>query len=290
MAPAQAWRPVRLGPALLAFCLLGLSPPVAAQDGTGHSPGPAPRVGDGSIAALLPPAPTGGAAHRWIEVPGPDRATLRAVAIWPEGTAAVPVVLVLHGTEGFLEQDVRLAEAFAQAGFLGVAGCWFAADECPRAPLFRGATLEAARTVRALMAAAGALPRARADHLGLFGHSRGALLALLVASTGRDVQAVVASSAQHVAQLRGPRQVPMDDLPRDRVPTLAAPVLILHAVGDSITDVGHARDYERALREAGKAVEAHYYEAALHDLPFAAATRDDVLARAVRFFRRYLAS
>src|SRR5262249_47088912 len=192
-----------------------------------------------------------------------------------------------HG--GIQRGLVHVAEAYAGAGFLAVAGCWFAGNDCPHGPRFQGVTLETTRHVRALIAAAAALPRARADHLGIFGHSRGAMLALLTASSGTDVRAVVASSGQFVPGYTGTRRrTPIDVAPITMVATLQAPVLILHATGDEQAHVHWALEYEQALREHGHPVEAHYYAEATHWLPFAAATRDDALRRAVEFFRKHL--
>ncbi len=72
------------------------------------------------------------------------------------------------------------------------------------------------------------------------------------------------------------------------ISTLRTPVLILRATGDEQAHVHWAREYERALSEHGHPVEAHYYGEATHGLPFAATTRDDVLRRAVEFFRKHL--
>jgi len=225
----------------------------------------------------------------WIEVTEPSGEALRAAVAWPDGSAPAPVVLVLHGTEGFHEPHVHLAEAFARAGFVGVAGCWFAGDECPRGPVFRGVTPEAIGHARALISAARGVARARADRVGLFGHSRGGMLALLAASSGAEVQAVAVSATQlapGATATRRPRSI--DVAPLSVASRLHAPVLLLHATDDPVTDVREVLAYERALLGLGKLVEAYYYDAALHELAFAPATRDDVRRRTVDFFRRHL--
>jgi dienelactone hydrolase len=227
---------------------------------------------------------------RWIEVPEPGGDRLRAAVAWPEGVGPAPILIVLHGTEGFRDEDALLAESFARGGFLTVAGCWFGGDECPRGPAFRGVTPDATRHIRTLIGAAAGLARARADRVALFGHSRGGMLALLAASTGLEVQAVVVSSAQFVTGYtahRSPR--PVDVTPLSLLPGLRAPVLMLHAVGDPTSDVRDALAYEHAAHDAGKPLEAYYYDVGVHRLAFEPAVRDDVIRRVVRFLRRHLA-
>ncbi len=241
-----------------------------------------------SLASVHAASPGG---TRWIAIDEGRGIHLRAAVAWPEGRAPVPVVIVLHGTEGFNEDHVHLAEAFASHGFIGMAGCWFAGSECPDGPRFQGVTGDAVHHVDALIAAGRDLLRARPDRIGLFGHSRGGALALWTASSGRAVRAVVVSAAQYSAgQTAGRHPIPIDASPLTVASTLGAPVLILHAVGDEVSPVRDALSYERALRDLGKPVEAHYYDTAGHGLPFGPVTRDDVLRRSSEFLRRHLES
>lgn len=133
------------------------------------------------------------------------------------------------------------------------------------------------------MAAGRELPGVRSDRVGLFGHSRGATAALLVASTGGNVQAVVASSPSGPGATGGPDTVPLTLAER-----LGAPVLLLHGTADETVPVQLTRRYEQALRALGKPVEAVYYEGAGHELPFNATTAPDVVRRAVAFFDQHL--
>ena len=239
--------------------------------------------------AAPPPLAGPAAAIRWVDVPEPGGVRLRMAVAWPEGIGRAPVVLVVHGTEGFSEDDVRLAEAYAAAGFVGVAACWFAGNDCPQGPPFVGVTPDTVRHVKAILTAALGLPRAR-EEVGVLGHSRGATLALLAASTGVDLRAVVVTSPQIAPGYRGNRRrTPIDVAPIDLAAGLHAPVLILQATHDPVTDVHDAREYERVLHGLGKPVDAHYYESDAHGLPFGADTRADVLQRSIAFFRRHLA-
>jgi dipeptidyl aminopeptidase/acylaminoacyl peptidase len=52
--------------------------------------------------------------------------------------------------------------------------------------------------------------------------------------------------------------------PSNRVDDLTGPILMLAGVKDQITAVQQARDFEKAAQDAGKDVEAHYFENAGH--------------------------
>jgi dipeptidyl aminopeptidase/acylaminoacyl peptidase len=138
------------------------------------------------------------------------------------------------------------------------------------------------RIIDALVSATRALPGVRADRIGLVGHSRGAGATLYYVQQFADVKAAALDSSgyadEHVAA------------------SVKAPILILHGVADgpanagsTFTAVQRARDFEAALRSAGKAVDAHYYERGEHNSFFTDATQhDDEVQRMVAFFRRYL--
>jgi dipeptidyl aminopeptidase/acylaminoacyl peptidase len=114
--------------------------------------------------------------------------------------------------------------------------------------------------VDALMQAVRTLPDARPDRMGLFGHSRGGGAALNYIIRVGGVQAAVLNSARFPRQLTALSS------------ELNTPLLMLHGTADSLADGGTeftniqmARDFERAARAAGKAVEAVYYEGGRHN-------------------------
>ena len=85
-------------------------------------------------------------------------------------------------------------------------------------------------------------------------------------------------------------------LPIDMVPKLKAPVLILQGTDDSpddgggaTTDIEMAHNFGMVLQEAGKEVEAVYYEGGRHNSIFTSATqRDDEIQKMRAFFLRHL--
>lgn len=230
----------------------------------------------------------------WIEIDAPNQRKLVAAVFTPSGTGPFPVVVLHHSSGGFSLRSTRLGEEFARAGFLTVAGCWFAGAspynpplpplvDCPAGPPFYGATLFALPYVDAITQAARSLPGAKRDKVGLIGQSRGATMAVLQASNGGNVQAVVADSANYT-----PRR-PIDAAAIDSVRTLAAPLLILHGTKDETVSIHEPREYEAALVRLGKPFEARYYENSEHVL-----TRRnnsyyaDALERSVAFFAKHL--
>jgi len=232
----------------------------------------------------------------WMQVSSPDVGVLVAAVARPSGSGPFPSVLVLHGSHGFAQEYVRLARDIADGGLIGIAACWFQGGggagsrfitpiSCPQAPPVPPPfSPEAMRTIDALVHAARTLPGVRADRIGLFGHSRGggAALAYLL---GRDsIQAVVLNSSGYSRNAS------------ELAAQAKAPILMLHGTADSpedggapATNVQMARDFEAKLREAGKPVEAVYYEGGRHNDIFKNETqRSDEIQRMTRFFRRYL--
>jgi len=234
---------------------------------------------------------------RWVRVAAPGVAVMFAAVARPEGPGPFPAVIILHGSHGFAQQYVQLAKAMARGGVLGVAACWFAGGrgtgtrfitpiECPEAPPLSDASSPAAlHAVDALVQAVRTLPDVRPDRVALFGHSRGggAVLNYILLGTG-TIRAAVLNSAGYPGELA------------KRAPEIKVAILMLHGTADSpadggsaFTDVQMARDFEAALRRAGKPVEAKYYEGGGHNGLFASATQyDDEVQRMTAFLRQYL--
>jgi dienelactone hydrolase len=232
-------------------------------------------------------------AVQWVNVAVPGLGVMLAAVARPPGAGPFPTVILLHGSHGFAQEYVRLARDLADGGLLAVAACWFQGGGgagsrfvtpigCPESPpMPNSSSPEAMQTVDALVQAARTLPGARPDRLGLFGHSRGGAATLNYLLRVGDVQAAVLNSAGYPSNLSS---------------QVKAPILMLHGTADSPADGGGAfsnvqmaRDFEAALRAAGKPVEAVYYEGGRHNGLFSSSTqyRDEV-QRMLAFLLRHL--
>ncbi len=239
------------------------------------------------------PAGTESLAVQWVKVTVPGMGVMLAAVARPGGAGPFPAVVILHGSHGFAQEYVRLAQDLAGGGVLAVAACWFRGSTgsgtrfvtpigCPEAPpLTNASSPEALQTLDALVQAVRTLPGARPERIGLFGHSRGGGPILNYALRAGNVQAAVLNSAGY---------------PDSLSTQVTAPILILHGTADSpadggvaVTNVQMARDFEAKLRSAGKPVEAVYYEGGRHNDIFSSATqyRDEV-QRILAFLLRNL--
>jgi dipeptidyl aminopeptidase/acylaminoacyl peptidase len=110
-------------------------------------------------------------------------------------------------------------------------------------------------------------------------------MAALMASSGANVQAVVSLSGA-LNLLLGV----YDDSPMALVKDLRAPILILHGTQDTVVPVSTVRKYEQAARQAGKNVQAIYYEGADHLFAHEPKYRAMVEGEIVQFLRHHLMS
>lgn len=241
---------------------------------------------------VVAPAGVDFPAAQFIELDAPAGRKILAGVFRPAGDGPFPTVVVLHGGAGFVQPFLALAEDLAAGGFLAIAGCWFQGQpsgptsnyiDCPRGPQFKFATVQALPDVAALVDTARSLPEASADRVGLFGFSRGANMAVLAASNDGGIQAVVAASvAPAIPGRPDTRLVPLAD-------RLDAPILMLQSTADEVVDIEDAREYDSALRAAGRQVESHYYDDAPHAILSYPTTSADVRRRAIEFLTTHLA-
>ena len=234
----------------------------------------------------------------WISV-NTDSGVVHAAVAIPEGKGPFPAIIILHGTHGFAQEYVRLAQQFAKNGFVGIAACWFAGrkgagqsfitpiefKDAP--PLVDVEGLERFRIARysidALVEKVMSLPYVQRNQLALFGHSRGggACLDYTLTHPGK-VQAIILNSAGYPDEII------------KRADELSAPVLILHGTADSpqeggsaVTNIKKVRQFETALRAANKDVEVKYYEESGHNSMFVNSSQfDDVVNRVSGFLTK----
>jgi dienelactone hydrolase len=248
------------------------------------------------VVALEPPAGVDIPQVQWITVTAPGYGAMLAAVARPSGAGPFPVVVVLHGSHGFGREYVDLAKALSRGGLIAVAACWFSGKvgtgtdfitsiDWPGLPSRPQPDSDGPLpAIDALVDAVGALPGARHDRIGLFGHSRGGGMVRSYVMNSRKVRAVVLHSTGSTGRLS------------ERASEVSAPILILHGTADSPADGGspatavqNARDFEAALRRFKKPVESQYYEGGGHNTIFTNSTQfDHEVKRATIFFMRHL--
>ena len=169
---------------------------------------------------------------------------------------------MLHGTHGFARQYVEIAHDLSeQTGYVVAAGCWSTAQARTRARAISrrmgcrvsGFFPHAWSAVRTLSQAVRQYAGNTAK-VGIFGHARGAEVALQLASSpgpdGAGVQAVVSSSGVYTAAQRTPDYD--SPTPLSLAESLAAPVLILHGQADTQARFSNAALYYQRLQSLGR--------------------------------------
>jgi dienelactone hydrolase len=250
------------------------------------------------VSAAEPPAGSETLQVQWIKVVVPDYGTMLAAVAKPSGVGPFPAVIVLHGSHGFGREYVQLAQALSRGGLLTVAACWFSGRvggigsitpiDWPGLPSRPEPGSDAALpAIDALVEAVSALPGARPDRIGVFGHSRGGGMALSYVMSPRKVRSAVLHSTGYPGGEWS-----------ERASAVSTPILILHGTADSpadggspVTAVQNARDFEAALRRLKKPVETQYYEGGSHNSIFTNSTQfDKEVSLATAFFLRHLGS
>lgn len=221
-----------------------------------------------------------------------ETGALQIEVMRPRGSGLRPAVLILHGTHGYAREYRALAGAFADAGLVGVAACWFRGGEgagrrfvtpldCPADTpgIVDAGSVVAGARVDALVDAVMSLPGVDPSRVVILGHSRGGGAARNHVLRGSRARAIVLNASGHPPEV-------IASLAQLRTPTL-----ILQGEGDSpadggseMTSVSRARAFEAAARQVGAPVEARYFPGAGHNALFQDATvRREVIERTVAF-------
>lgn len=221
---------------------------------------------------------------QWLEIRGAGggpKNLQTAAVLRPQGSGPFPLVVWLHGGEGFHVGDVTRAASLTAAGLMVLVGCWqstpmeptlYLGQSFPTIPCLHLNVVDSDSAVDALIDVALELPGVRPHAIGLYGVSAGGPEALRRARISRDIRVVVVDST-----LPGP----------DRV---SVPVLMLGGTADSSVPIQTQQNYEQTLLANGTRVESHYYEAGEHAVTYFGAFVDDAMSRTADFFLRYLST
>jgi dienelactone hydrolase len=232
-----------------------------------------------SVTQVPPQVDTPGV--EWLTIKGAGgRATNVQVAavVRPSGSGPFPLVVWLHGYNGFHPADIRIAAQLATSGIMVLVGCWNTSSiggpllgvnfACPD-------NLAASPdAVSALITVGEQLPGARKGAIGVFGVSAGGTEALSVMQERIEVSVVVVDSPA----------CPCVSKP----PTHAIHILFLGGTADVTVPVQLQQDAEQALRAEGYSVDDHYYPGSGHGVTYFESVHEDAMRRAIQFLTHYL--
>ena len=194
-------------------------------------------------------------------------------------------VVLLPGSHGWRPDYARFARTFADSGFVALALDYYAETGRGASPAEESRNWPAWQaTVRNAVAYLDTLPPVSGRPIGLVGYSRGAFLAVSVASSLPAVRAVVDFYGGGSDADPAENEIP-------RFP----PLLILHGEADAEVSVALAHRLYDRMRAHGGQVEMHLYPGAQHvfNAPWAATysapDAADAWGRTIEFLRRRLA-
>jgi dienelactone hydrolase len=280
----------------------------------GSAPDTPPGAADaGSPPPPPPPPPSGEVVTTEItELPG-SRLMVRPDAI------PAPGIVMLHGSEGgsarYIDED---AIPLAEAGFAVLVFCWF---DCPgRPPIIHRIPLE--DTVAAVQWLR-ASPAVQGRPVGVYGVSRGAEQAVLLASLLGDTTTIAAVAVHAPSDtivaaydpgsgespmendpwtgqpifgaawtwqgqpLHGERDSFFEPGPRIEVERYPGDLYLSHGTADDLWSVERSQHIEAARDAAGLPTEAHYWQGEGHILMMPANVQE-FLATLTAFYRREL--
>jgi dienelactone hydrolase len=218
---------------------------------------------------------------QWLKIEGAggkSNNAQTAAVLRPQGSGVFPLVVWLHGDEGSAVFHVSAARRLAPAGFVVIVGCWqptpaepFVADgvSFPRIPCLQNFAT-ANDSISALVEVGQQLSGVKKGAIGLYGVSSGGPQVLQYRDSRADIKAIVVDSSG-----RGPSRA-------------VSPVLMLGGTADPFLSIEAQREYEKALRDSGSTVEAHYYEGGRHGVAVRGDFQEDAIKRIGDFYRRYL--
>ena len=202
----------------------------------------------------------------------------------PKSSGPHPGVVILHGSFGWRSNYAELAKVLADSGFVALAIDYYAHDRndtVPAPPHGNWDDLQA--TVHSAVDYLQSLPSA-SGRVGLIGFSRGAFLAVSIASSMPVVRAVVDFYGGVWAK----------DPSIDKQLSNFPPLLILHGEADTLAPVRFAHELKELVIAHGGEVEMNLYPNAAHSFfsNFISGSTDsttsDALFRTVRFLRARL--
>jgi carboxymethylenebutenolidase len=167
----------------------------------------------------------------------------------PAGKGPFPLVIVLHGSDGFKPNHAQVARQLARQGLAALAPTWFGGDS----PRSHWDELHPA-DISAGLFWARSLPAVDTNRLGLIGFSRGGGLALIMGALMAQARAIV-NYFGLTAWNGGLQEFPHLPLnaadPYDFVGRISCPVLSFHGAADTVVSAEDTRNLDAACRKYG---------------------------------------
>lgn len=212
----------------------------------------------------------------------------------PCGVGPFPAVVVLHGSDGFKPNHLKIAEKLARLGMAAFAPTWFGGhDARPHWDCLRPEDIPAAVADFQQQA------NVTAKRTAFMGFSRGGGLALFCGSLLPETKAIV-NYFGLTAWEGGLAELPHLSLnrkePLDFVQRLTCPVLSFHGDADTVVPVTNTRLLDAACRRYGVAHEFIIYPGVNHSFIWDDSDNDkydktahlDSWNRAIRFLKEQL--
>lgn len=212
----------------------------------------------------------------------------------PAKSGSYPVVLILHGSEGYKDHHKTYADSLAEQGYVVLAACWFGCGSRDSM-----ADVECMDFTNMLQYAAGQT-NADPNKQGIVGFSAGAAMTLYLGASLADLSAIVAyygidrvpvEAVNVVADNGGAVFIDLSQI--------SAPVLIIQGTADAVASMNQVQAMVDQFNDLGKTHETKYYSNATHAFNWPDGTgapgtvydegaADDALQSTFDFLDRYL--
>lgn len=212
----------------------------------------------------------------------------------PDQAGNYPIVLVLHGSEGFKDHHKAYADSIAEQGYIAFAWCWFGCDS--RTSMADVGTRDFNYVLHYLKE----LPDADPDKCGIIGFSAGAAMSLYLGTAINNLSVIVeyyginripSGATKLVSENNGTVNVNLSKL--------APPLLIVQGTADRITTMNEVLGMVEQLDNMDKIYDTLYCSGATHSFnwPDASGERgniydenaaDKALNETITFLSKYL--
>lgn len=177
----------------------------------------------------------------------------------PDQDSDYPVVLILHGSEGYQNHHKSFANSIAEEGYIALAYCWFGCNTRPTQADVRTADFH-----NVLQYLRG-LPNANSEKSGIVGFSAGACMSIYLGTVTPGLSGIVeyyginripAEASRIVAENGGTVLVDLSKL--------VVPLFVIQGTADTVTLFDDVQNMVAKLDSLGKSYQLTFYAGATH--------------------------